>query len=66
MDRTEEQQALIEDKSEERGDPRAEGAGEGQERLEPLFSAQAADGFRSRWDEVQIGLRPRSLGGVAA
>src|SRR5947208_3589820 len=49
MDRTSnEQPVLIETKSENKS------PGE-QERLAPLFSADAADDFRSRWDAVQIG-----------
>jgi hypothetical protein len=52
MDRTsDEHPVLIETKSETKS---ADSGGE-QERLAPLFSAEAADDFRSRWDAVQIG-----------
>src|SRR5438046_5704988 len=52
MDRTSnEQPVLIETKSE----TKSPDSGGEQERLAPLFSTQAADDFRSRWDAVQIG-----------
>ena len=54
--RTEEQPALIEDKTDAQSDRRPDSAGDGQEeRLAALFTPEAAEGFRSRWDEVQIG-----------
>ena len=57
MDRTsEEQPVLIETKRENVENKNVERSGEQeQERLAPLFAAEAADDFRSRWDAVQIG-----------
>ncbi|HEV8314781.1 MAG TPA: hypothetical protein VGQ23_17095 [Burkholderiaceae bacterium] len=51
MDKTEERQALIENETQ----TPSERTGDEQEQLAPLFAPEMAQGFRSRWDEVQIG-----------
>lgn len=52
------QQAVMESQSAERNEqPRPDGMDQGQEqeRLAALFPPDAAERFRARWDEVQIG-----------
>jgi hypothetical protein len=57
MDRTEAQQAIEQQALEQPAleDNKTETRSEGEERLAPLFTPDAAQGFRSRWDEIQIG-----------